>query len=69
MPLTYLSHKDEADFSPWRHNLSLEFLRIMVQILYVGDEVSLGGMLRKEAEDGKTPRMGPLSPRSGFKYT
>lgn len=68
MSLTYLIHKDGTDFSPWRYNLSLEFLRIVVQILYVRDEMSLGEMLRKEVEDGET-RTGPLSPRSGFKYT
>lgn len=50
----YLGHKDRTDFSPWRHDLSLEFLKIMVPILYVGDEMSLGEMFRKEMEDGET---------------
>lgn len=54
MPLLYPSHKDGTDFSPWRHGLSLEFLRIMAPVLYVGDEMSLSEMFIKETEDGET---------------
>lgn len=53
MLLTYLSHKDGADFSPERHGRSLKSLKIIIQILWVGGEISLGEMFRKELEDGE----------------